>query len=122
MNARAYAVPRLPPDEPLKDCPYCGETILAKAVKCRYCGEMLGEGTTARRSTKQRGVYIILGLLLGGIGAHNIYAGHYARGVGQIALCAASLLLPFLFIALGIWVLIDLLTVVKDGFGQVMSL
>ncbi len=24
-----------------KECPYCAETILAKAVKCKHCGEML---------------------------------------------------------------------------------
>jgi hypothetical protein len=26
-----------------KDCPYCGEDILAKAKKCKHCGEFLDE-------------------------------------------------------------------------------
>lgn len=38
-----------------KPCPLCAETILAVAVKCKYCGSDLVEGTTSdgpKRSAK----------------------------------------------------------------------
>jgi hypothetical protein len=31
--------------EPTKQCAFCAEKILAAAIKCRFCGEMLDKGS-----------------------------------------------------------------------------
>jgi len=38
-----------PPKQQTKDCPYCGEEILAKAKKCKHCGEILDVALKRKR-------------------------------------------------------------------------
>jgi len=103
------------------------------------------------KPTKSRGVYIILGILLGSLGIHNFYAGHYGRGSAQlfislligggvahlISLGAESTgyadasdifvrdnlpgFLKMGCIALAVWILSDLLTVTDDSEGREMA-
>ena len=71
--------------QPTRRCPMCGEKILAVARKCRFCGEYLDEsGQPLRR--KNRTVYVLLGLFLGGFGAHNFYIGQQWRGAIKVVL------------------------------------
>jgi len=44
-----------PAEEERRPCPACGEMIMAKAAKCRYCGEIFDE-TLKRKEKKQKAV------------------------------------------------------------------
>lgn len=71
-------------------------------------------------SSKSRVAYILLGLFLGGLGIHNFYAGYGGKGATQLLL---NLFLFWTFvvpIGIGIWVLIEIITVDRDAFGNRM--
>jgi curved DNA-binding protein CbpA len=123
---------------PLIACSDCKREISREAVACPGCGKPMkgsDSSTVARseqppiivRTTKSRGTYIILGLLLGGLGIHNFYAGYYSRGATQIILTTAffyELAITgthlFGFIVF-IWVMIELLKVKHDSEGRGLS-
>lgn len=122
--------PSVLPVQQIKICPFCSEEIFATAMKCKHCGEYLNralrEAMTLRstptphvvRTTKSRFIYIILGILLGGLGIHNLYAGRYSSAVAQFILTMifmSSRTEGVLFI--GVWILIELFAVTKDGNG-----
>lgn len=58
---------------PTKPCPYCGEEILAVAVKCKHCGSTLnGPASAARSQFGMRPGFVIAGaviVILMGVGS-----------------------------------------------------
>ena len=64
---------------------------------------------------KNRTTYIVLGALLGALGAHNFYAGYKKKGSIQLAITALTL--GFGTPMSWIWAIIDICTVEKDSHG-----
>ena len=118
----------------LIQCTECGNSISDRAPACPQCGAPAKHPWAATSDASSsgpcsRGIYIIIGLLLGGIGAHNFYAGHHSVGALQLGmgvftwvLFAAESEMGFLAaILLAIWIISDLLRVDEDGQGRMMT-
>lgn len=46
---------------PVKDCPFCGESILAQATKCKHCKSDLAAGSTVQGPPEARGSDVLPG-------------------------------------------------------------
>jgi TM2 domain-containing membrane protein YozV len=122
-------------------CPDCGKDISAPAVACPSCGRTVKSGQASLsphsgaaqsatreqdtpaiiRTVKSRSVFIILGLLLGCLGIHNLYAGYYGRGLIQMAITAVLGWIYVGFVITIVWALIEVITVKTDVQGKPMS-
>ena len=69
------------------------------------------------RSTKSRGVYIVLGLFFGCLGVHNFYAGYGGRGAVQLLITLFLGWIGIGFLITGLWALIEIITVNTDAQG-----
>lgn len=110
---------------PLILCPDCGKQISDSAANCIQCGRPMRRASpVARAIIKQqeshcsRGVYIILALFLGLLGIHNFYAGHYLSGAAQLILNVLLFWTIIVPIAIFLLVVMEILTVKKDGKGR----
>lgn len=89
-----------------KICPMCGETILAVAKKCRYCGTVFGDIQV--KGEYSHVAYILLGLFLGNLGVHNFYVGRNG------AACFNIVLLFLSFPSFGITALANFVFIISD--------
>src|SRR5262245_58849783 len=122
----------------LVNCPDCGKQVSTEAIACPGCGRPVkaqggwsGAPTTVVASSpdrpvvveavKSRGVFIILGVLLGCLGIHNFYAGYNGKGAVQLII---TLTLGWLIIGLvitALWALVEVCTVTMDAKGNRLS-
>ncbi|MCY7375141.1 MAG: DUF4339 domain-containing protein [Pyrinomonadaceae bacterium] len=70
--------------------------------------------------SKSRVTFILLGLFLGGLGIHNFYAGYSGKAIAQLLLNLFLFWTIIVPVAIGIWVLIEVITVDTDAFGNRM--
>lgn len=125
----------------LISCPECSTNVSDKAISCPSCGCPISKQTTLSPSSaaptavtvsKSRGVYIILGILLGAFGFHNFYSGRNLWGgikIGVIILAIAIDATTGFYSAFSLVViaiceilaLIEIMVVTTDAAGNKMS-
>ena len=72
-------------------------------------------------TSKSRTAYVLLGLFLGGLGIHNFYAGYAGRGVAQLLITLFGWWRCFPWIAVMVWVLVEVCSVTHDAQGNQFS-
>lgn len=103
-------------------CKRCGKELTNDANFCPHCGEAVNEKTAfgadnhVEDDRKSKLIAALLGIFLGGWGAHNFYLGFTKRGVVQIILtvccCGAGAIWGFIE---GIMILADSIKVDAEG-------
>jgi hypothetical protein len=116
---------RLPPPPPpgvvLPPAPPPDMRHVANQVVPSIYGGFTGEDTAAPpaeavvQAPKNRTSFIILGALLGALGAHNFYAGYYKKAGFQLAITVLTL--GFGTPMSWMWAVIDICTIDRDSRG-----
>jgi TM2 domain-containing membrane protein YozV len=120
-------------DNSTRFCYNCGFENPNRYTHCGYCNQenpvksspviespQKASTPPVVRAPKSRTVYIILGLLLGWLGLHNIYAKRNSTGAVQLMLCMMffwTLIVPLI---LAVWSIVEIFTVKVDGNGNPM--
>ena len=122
-------------------CNYCGNEVPDGSLTCPSCGGAIQQPQAASQQQapqgappvqqtvvvvqqgpapmpKSRTIYVILAFFFGGLGIHNFYAGRTGCGIAQLLITLLSC--GFLSGIVGIWVLIEMFVVTRDGKGVPM--
>lgn len=116
---------------PSRRCGGCGAEIPGQEGICPYCGASLPDNVALptvptapvaavqqpaeQAPVKHKNTYLLLGILLGGLGIHNFYAGYTKKGV--IQLLVTLLTAGYGSVVSWIWAIIDVCTVKQDAQG-----
>jgi TM2 domain-containing membrane protein YozV len=105
-----------PAREPLRSANYSILGLAAEAPSIVLAGQDLIPTIQASLEThKNKMTFVMFGVLLGALGAHNFYAGYKKKAIAQ--LCITVLTLGYGSPMSWIWAIIDVLTVEKDSTG-----
>ena len=117
------AVAPTPPPPPLRDpaapptATYVAQPVAPASGSLSILGLSSPGGTMPEptRSPKSRTTYIVLGALLGALGAHSFYAGYQKKGGFQLAITVLTL--GFGSPMSWMWAIIDICTIGQDSRG-----
>ncbi len=108
-GADEYSAPAM---EQRRPCPMCGEMIVAKAAKCRFCGEILDPALKRKKKKRSRSrsrtqSYSNDGELTGVDWILCLFCGGIACIVGLVALCTGDSArgTKMIFISIGMGIL-----------------
>jgi TM2 domain-containing membrane protein YozV len=74
------------------------------------------------KSSRNRGLYVLLAVCLGWLGIHNFYAGRILPAIAQLAISIAGAALVFPVAIIWLWAIIDAVRIKTDGTGATMRL
>jgi hypothetical protein len=98
-----------------KACPYCGETILAVAIKCKHCGSNLGHNSSSGVPPPSN---VVRGATYRTTWAFFFKSGPgywQARPTYWIGWVIGFLALPIFGIGMGIWVFLFVASMISRG-------